>query len=326
MAGLWVEQTTAPPRAANFRLHTTNGGISWKTQLDAGYKESGTILFLNRRKGFNLVGDGCSFKDSFLVTNDSGKTWRIQTTGISSCAIGCFHFVDSLNGWGVFRYSPPVPGDTFGLMRTRDGGNKWTALPIPSAYCFGVRIGFLDTLNGWILYCDPYDQNNCLRFSRTNDGGVTWDSLYTFPKDYHFFNFQMLDTAHFWVAGYNGFYASVQFSSNGGRSWVEQMPGVGDILWGFDVLDSNHVYAAGGDGWIYIYSQTLAGDLNLDWKLTPSDLVLLLNHVFLGRPTAVSPADMDFNNDCAVTSTDVVLLLNRVFTGSPQLLWGCAGT
>ena len=101
------------------------------------------------------------------------------------------------------------------------------------------------------------------------------------------------------------------------------MPGVGDDIIGFDALDSTHAYGVGVYGWTYIYSPTLIGDVNLDWRRSPADVVLLLNFTFKGVPTSVPPADMDFNADCSVTTADVVLLIDGVFLASSRLQWGC---
>jgi len=319
MAG---QASNYPPPAGSFRLRTTDGGNTWTTQLDTGTNWGGQILFLNRLKGFDVIGHDCNFRDSFLVSNDSGKSWQIKTTGIPACQLGRFHFVDSLNGWAI-SYRPAPNNNAIDLLRTRNGGDSWVALPVSIPVCAGAKIWFQDTLNGWMWHCDP-NVSNKYRFSRTHDGGITWDSLSSFSGDYWFYTFEAVDTAHYWLAGYAALGASVQFSSDGGRTWTEQMPGVGDDIVGFDAVDANHAYAVGNSGYVYIYSPTLIGDLNLDWQLTASDVVMMLNYTFLGIPTSVPAADMDFNADCLATSADVVLLLNRIFLGHPQLQWGCA--
>ncbi len=72
-------------------------------------------------------------------------------------------------------------------------------------------------------------------------------------------------------------------------------------------------------------SQTrFRGDLNNDGGLSPSDVVLELNYVFLNEDvynqTAIPLCVADLNNSGDLSPADVVLLLNGTFTGS-----GCAG-
>lgn len=60
------------------------------------------------------------------------------------------------------------------------------------------------------------------------------------------------------------------------------------------------------------------GDLNGDGGLTPADLVLLLNYVFIGQapPTGgFFAADLDCSFD--LNPADVVLLMNSIFLGAP---------
>ncbi|MCI0406051.1 MAG: hypothetical protein L0Z48_00115 [candidate division Zixibacteria bacterium] len=58
---------------------------------------------------------------------------------------------------------------------------------------------------------------------------------------------------------------------------------------------------------------TTRGDLNNDGFLTPADVVLELNLVFLGQVPPAGAAEGDVNCDGRWTPADVVLLLNKVF-------------
>ncbi len=64
---------------------------------------------------------------------------------------------------------------------------------------------------------------------------------------------------------------------------------------------------------------TTRGDLNNDGFLTPSDVVLELNLVFLGQIPPAGSAEGDVNCDGFLTPADVVLLLNKVFLDSGTL-------
>ncbi|MGH8004240.1 MAG: hypothetical protein ACRECJ_05925, partial [Limisphaerales bacterium] len=58
---------------------------------------------------------------------------------------------------------------------------------------------------------------------------------------------------------------------------------------------------------------TTRGDLNNDGFLTPSDVVLELNLVFLNQIPPAGAAEGDVNCDGQLTPADIVLLLNKVF-------------
>lgn len=64
---------------------------------------------------------------------------------------------------------------------------------------------------------------------------------------------------------------------------------------------------------------TTRGDLNNDGFLTPSDVVLELNLVFLNQTPPAGAAEGDVNCDGALSPADVVLLLNKVFLDSGTL-------
>ena len=61
----------------------------------------------------------------------------------------------------------------------------------------------------------------------------------------------------------------------------------------------------------------MLGDLNLDSQLTPTDVVLELNKVFLDESFPAAPQIGDLNCDNLFTPADVVLILYRVFAGIP---------
>lgn len=64
------------------------------------------------------------------------------------------------------------------------------------------------------------------------------------------------------------------------------------------------------------------GDMNFDGLLNASDVVRLMNYVFLGiDPPLPSESVADVNCDGVLTASDVVLELNRVFLGSTAPPW-----
>jgi len=70
-------------------------------------------------------------------------------------------------------------------------------------------------------------------------------------------------------------------------------------------------------GSAYVYQILFKGDLNGDGALTPADVVLLLNCIFLGVGACPLPvADLDCDG-VLVNPSDAVILLNAVFLGLP---------
>ncbi len=71
----------------------------------------------------------------------------------------------------------------------------------------------------------------------------------------------------------------------------------------------------------------LKGDLNDDGRLSPVDVMLELNYVFLEYDSefATSTCQVDLNNDQNITPADVIFLLNGIFlgTGCPNCLRPC---
>ncbi len=63
---------------------------------------------------------------------------------------------------------------------------------------------------------------------------------------------------------------------------------------------------------------SMKGDLNFDGFIDATDVVGILNYVFLGSPDPVpSPSVADVDCSGLVDASDVVLLLNKVFLGIP---------
>ncbi len=68
---------------------------------------------------------------------------------------------------------------------------------------------------------------------------------------------------------------------------------------------------------IWVAERIILGDLNLDGQITPFDVVLELNKVFLDEPYPADEEMGDLNCDGFFTPSDVVLLLLRVYLGTP---------
>jgi photosystem II stability/assembly factor-like uncharacterized protein len=109
---------------------TTDGGISWETQLDDPLFEYYIILdieFVNDQKGF-----AASVDRTFLATTDGGNTWEyIATTQNEGVLVGLpenyrineIEFIDENLGWITGGPCCGNPGQF--IMSTTDGGTTW---------------------------------------------------------------------------------------------------------------------------------------------------------------------------------------------------------
>jgi hypothetical protein len=66
------------------------------------------------------------------------------------------------------------------------------------------------------------------------------------------------------------------------------------------------------------------GDVSGDGQINVSDVVFLINYLFIGGPAPQPLSAGDVNGDCVVNTTDVVYLINYLFIGGPAPKLGCA--
>jgi hypothetical protein len=61
----------------------------------------------------------------------------------------------------------------------------------------------------------------------------------------------------------------------------------------------------------------MRGDASGDWKINASDVVYLINHLFIGGPPPDPLESGDVNCDGTINASDVVYLINHLFIGGP---------
>jgi len=66
------------------------------------------------------------------------------------------------------------------------------------------------------------------------------------------------------------------------------------------------------------------GDANGDGTVNVTDVVYLINYLFVGGPPPHPLANGDPNSDCVINVTDIVYLINYLFAGGPEPTEGCA--
>jgi len=65
-------------------------------------------------------------------------------------------------------------------------------------------------------------------------------------------------------------------------------------------------------------STYLGGDPNGDWQVNSSDIVYLINYLYVGGPAPIPWQAGDPNGDCAINSADVTYLINYLYIGGPR--------
>ena len=111
-------------------------------------------------------------------------------------------FVNADVGWGLEKYGP--------LWKTTDAGSTWIGLNVAGSDFF-----LLDSLHGWLItpgLTENEEQEGTI-FSRTTDGGATWQDT--------FYNRAITDV--FFISEHDGWqtggFDSLWQTSDGGRTW-----------------------------------------------------------------------------------------------------------
>ncbi len=218
----------------------------------------------------------------------------------------------ALNDWGIpVNLGPPVntPGTEFSAHLGPDGRHLY----------FTSIVYIPDSLSRCGIYVSEWD-------------GTSWSEPVGFPKPgfcndgeypsitadsaWFYFDTFVNDGQSSFVSHWNGstWEPPVDLRPQiGGRSSTPFIIPSGDsLVFGGATID------LGGLGMsdIFLMPRIVLGDLNLDGQLTPADVVLELNGVFLGDSFPAPLASADCNCDGNLTPADVVLLLRATFLGT----------
>lgn len=180
-----------------------------------------------------------------LHTDDGGKTWRRQETGMDY-SLFAICFVDNEYGWAV--------GDNGSIMHTKNGGERWFSQESPVPFLL-MDVCFVDRKNGWAVT----EQTHILH---TVDGGETWTVQFS-DEDYILKSISFTDPLSGWAAGEYGF---VYRTVDGGKNWKQQagfyeiddfdeITG-GNYIFDLHAIDENTAWVVGIDGYV---ARTLDG-------------------------------------------------------------------
>jgi photosystem II stability/assembly factor-like uncharacterized protein len=207
-------------------LRTQDGGFSWNEVLSSPNGLDGVHRINDKRIWI-------SGSDNF-VSSDSGTTWIEQNY---SNVNGVYYatFVDSKVGFGFSGTQ---------IVKTSDGGNTWSVIPFNFNFDSFRSLHFLDSTCGFVgLIRDEYRNDWWSDIYKTNDGGITWDRVFTdlwnVFSSFYFVN----DSIGFAYSNSGG---SAVRTTNMGESWSRCHY---EISWPEDFLyQDSTLYAAGRQG------------------------------------------------------------------------------
>lgn len=216
----------------------------------------------------------------------------------------------STNDWGAYvNLGYPV--------NTQDG--EWSAHIAPDGRLFFSSCCWPDSVYPFGrcgIFASEWN-NSSWSFPQLQWGcGVSTDYP-SVPVNNHWLYFQEC-CGNIFVVGWNNdsgwVYPAYNISQQlGGRGATPFITPSGDSLFFAGTPD----FGGYGHQDIWLAKRLMLGDLNLDNQLTPADVVLELNKVFLDEPFPAVPQIGDLNCDNLFTAADVVLILYRIFMGIP---------
>ncbi len=162
----------------NHLYWTQNNGRDWNDITPGDLRQRVEhVFFLNEREGWAFLhhrsASGEQQSISVASTQDGGVTWKISTIASEEFIVpagfagpASIFFLDSQNGWMVFRLTSSS-AFSFGLMlKTEDGGITWKELSPPPA---AGDIRFATPTHGWMVG-GPAGNG----IWGTDDGGNSW--------------------------------------------------------------------------------------------------------------------------------------------------------
>jgi photosystem II stability/assembly factor-like uncharacterized protein len=223
-------------------LKTTDGGVSWISQVFLASEWWAGVFFINENVGYTF-----SYHSGKIIkTNDGGVNWSINFSSSSTYYhFRSIWFTDENHGFAV--------GDGGVIMSTSNGGSTW--MPILSGTTVDLYdITFTNNQHGFIVG----DYNTLLT---TTDGGETWtlSNPYNQPMTLH--NIAFVNENVGYIGGW--FYLVLK-TTDGGNTWTKQSGWfdksyMGEL--GISLIDENTGYFCGTYAFI---SKTSDGGIN--WK------------------------------------------------------------
>lgn len=180
------------------------------------------IFFLDIETGWAAGAFGTMMK-----TDDGGQNWILQDVPTEAWILEVF-FLDKDHGWAFTDGSE--------VFYTEDEGENWTNLYNTDFYWADVHYFNADT--GIVAGGVP---NGAGQILRTEDGGLSWSPMVTFPNEI-LLSLSFLNDSTGWASGSEGL---IIHTENGGLDWLEQNSGTDISFRDISFIDEQTGWAAG---------------------------------------------------------------------------------
>jgi photosystem II stability/assembly factor-like uncharacterized protein len=205
---------------------TIDGGANWITQ-----NSGSTSAYLHSLSFVSPIVGFMASDDNVYKTTDGGNTWN---TVHSNNSISDIHFIDANTGF-FSRFA----NSSNGIYKTTDGGANWSVSFNAGGYLKSVH--FASASLG--LACGL---NNLIY--KTSDGGSTWLEV-NFTASFENLYGIAFDKASStgWIGGSTG---NLLKSTDAGETWVSQVSGTANAIFGIYAHSSTTAWLVGVNGMI----------------------------------------------------------------------------
>ena len=225
---------TGPGQPVTWLYRTSDGGLRWSpaaTVAPPGNYGTNSmcqplnLTLLTAATGWVTI--GCRGEPEFLVSHDGGGSWAAQPLPLPAGTLGTVGGPASLTGpqfvgpTGFLTVAPPPPG-TPSLLGSRDRGQSWQPLTLPSGAGQYPQVKFFTSADGVLVTAGPQGALGRV-FYATADGGRSWTPV---PQGTHFtqygeaIDFASQQAGFAWNSGGDTAAAPPLYATaNSGRTW-----------------------------------------------------------------------------------------------------------
>ena len=205
-------------------------------------------------------GWAASLGGSIINTTNSGKTWQIQTTNVTTPIVDIF-FLNPQKGWALTYPSEPPFGTS--ILKTTNGGINWVKDSVFFENEIFSTIFFSNESIGFI---------GGQGIKKTTDGGLTWFNSFiepggvsTLPVNKFIFYNEVFGYA---CGGRVDVAGVIWKTTDGGNNWASQ--GLSpDQIYDIYIIDSLNAISLSGDPeLLYPLAILRTSDAGLNWSFT----------------------------------------------------------